>query len=202
MRLSIALAAAAAVAAAAAPPPPPQILLFSFDSAFGDNMLLQRAPAQSAVYGFLDFNASMAGAVVSVTLTPVGGGAPTTVQATLNATVQTFGPEWGVRSVVPANCPGCLPPFNPWNTPLASWKVLFPPQPAGGNYSVTAVCTGCSALGPSTITLANVTFGDMWYCTGQVSFLYGVPAPRARPAPAVAASRAARRPAPRPQLQP
>ena len=129
-------------------------------------MVLQRAPAMAAVYGFLDFNASMAGAVVHVTLTP-DSGTPTTVQATLNATVQTFGPEWGVRSVNASQCPGCLPPFNPWNAPLASWKALLPPQPAGGNFTVTAVCTGCSALGPSSIALADVTFGDLWYCTGQ-----------------------------------
>jgi hypothetical protein len=162
-------AAVALRAATARPtpvPPPPQVLLFSFDSAFGDSMLLQRAPAMAAVYGFLDFNASMAGAVVHVTLTP-DSGAPTTVQATLNSTVQTFGPDWGVRNLNASECPGCLPPFNPWNTPLASWKALLPPQPAGGNFTVTAVCTGCNALGPSTISLSDVTFGDMWYCTGQ-----------------------------------
>jgi len=129
-------------------------------------MVLQMQPAKSAIYGFLDFNASMAGAVVQVTLTP-DSGAPTTVQATLNATVQTFGPSWGPRNLNASQCPGCLPPFNPFNVPLASWKALLPPQPAGGNYTVTAVCTGCSPLGPSTISISNVAFGDVWYCTGQ-----------------------------------
>ena len=129
-------------------------------------MVLQQAPAQAAVYGFLDFNASMAGATVKVSLTPLGG-TPVTVTAQLNATVQTFGPEWGVRNVNASECPGCLPPFNPWNAPLASWKALLPPQPAGGNFTVTAVCTGCSLQGPSTISISNVAFGDVWYCTGQ-----------------------------------
>jgi hypothetical protein len=146
---------------AEAPPPPPQVLIFSFDVAFGDNMLLQQAPAQSAVYGFLDFQGSMTGAVVHVTLTPESG-APTTVVATLNTTVQTFGPDWGVRNLNASECPGCLPPFNPWNTPLASWKALLPPQPAGGNYSITAVCTGCSTISPSTVSISNVAFGDVW----------------------------------------
>ena len=167
MRLAAFLALMVAPGACAtAPPPPPQVLLFSFDSAFGSNMVLQQAPAMAAVYGFMDFNASMAGATVSVTLTPAGG-APISVQAKLNATVQTFGPDWGVRNLDAAQCPGCLPPYNPWNSPLASWKALLPPQPAGGNYTVTATCTGCSPLAPSTVSLYDVTFGDMWYCTGQ-----------------------------------
>ena len=166
MRRSCLALLLAAVAAAPRPPPPPQVLVMSFDSAFGDNMVLQMAPAQSAVYGFLDFNASASGAVVRVTLTPASG-APTTVTATLNATVQTFGPDWGVRALNASDCDGCLPPFNPWNTPLASWKALLPPQAAGGNYTITAVCTGCSPQAPSSVSISNVAFGDMWYCTGQ-----------------------------------
>jgi hypothetical protein len=160
--LSAAAAAAHSSARPSPVPPPPQLLLFSFDVVFGDNMLLQQAPAQAAVYGFLDFAASASGAVVHVTLTPEGG-APTTVQAALNATVQTYGaPEWGVRNLNATDCDGCLPPYDPFNTPLASWKALLPPQPAGGNYTVTAVCTGCSAAAPSTVSISNVAFGDMW----------------------------------------
>ena len=128
-------------------------------------MLLQQAPAKAAIYGFLDFNASTANAVVRVTLTPADGGAPTTVEALLNATFQTFGPDWGVRPC--ASCPDINPPFNPFNAPLASWKALLPPQPAGGNFTITATCAGCSAMGPSAVTITNVIFGDMWYCTGQ-----------------------------------
>ena len=49
-----------------------------------------------------------------------------------------------------------------------TWKVLLHPTAAGGDYTITAACTGCSA--EDTITSASikhVTFGDMWYCTGQ-----------------------------------
>lgn len=139
-------------------------LLFGFDSAFGDNMLLQASPSKSAVYGFLDYAASMAGAVVHVTLTPVSG-TPITVEATLNITYQTFGPDWGVRPC--ASCPDIDAPFNPFGGPLASWKALLPPQPAGGNFTVTAVCVGCTSSAPSTASISNVVFGDMWFCTGQ-----------------------------------
>lgn len=139
-------------------------LFFGFDSVFGDNMVLQQAPAKAAVYGFLDYNASMGGAKVLITLTPEVG-QPITVQAAINATYQTFGPDWGVRPC--ASCPDINPPFNPFNQPLASWKALLPPQAAGGNYTITAACTGCSPLAPSSATIANVAFGDMWYCMGQ-----------------------------------
>ena len=154
-----------AVATVAAPPAPPSsTLALSFDAVFGDNMLLQQAPAHAAVYGFLDYAASMANAVVKVTLTPYGG-VPTTLQATLNTTVQTFGPDWGVRPCL--SCPDIDPPFNPFYSPLASWKVLLPPMPAGGNYSITVSCDTCSPSAPTTATISNIVFGDMWFCSGQ-----------------------------------
>lgn len=140
-----------------APPVTPKPLVFGFDSAFGDNMLLQRAPAMAAVYGFLDFGASIAGAGVRVTLTPDSGSPTTTVVAALNATAQTFGPEWGVRPC--ASCPDINNPFNPFG-PLASWKALLPPMPAGGNFTVTASCEGCLAAFPSTVSISNIVFGD------------------------------------------
>jgi hypothetical protein len=137
-------------------PTPLPVLLFAFDSAFGDNMVLQQAPSKAAVYGFIDYNASMANAVVHVTLTP-DSGSPTTVEATLNITTQTFGPDWGVRPCL--SCPDIDAPYNPFYQPLASWKALLPPQPAGGNYTVTAVCTGCSPSAPSIASISNVVFG-------------------------------------------
>ena len=161
-----ALCALSAWAVNAPPPPPLPVLTFAFDSAFGDNMLLQQAPSMASIYGFIDFNASITNAVVHVTLTPEQG-TPVTLQATLNVTEQTFGPDWGVRPCT--SCPDIDPPFNPFipPTPLASWKVLLPPMPAGGNYTVSADCMGCSADYPTSILIVNVTFGDMWYCTGR-----------------------------------
>ena len=169
MRLSVLCSTLAASLTVAALPGggPVQIpgLFFSFDSAFGDNMVLQQAPAAAAVYGFLDYAASMSNAVVSVTMTP-DSGAPTTVVAKLNTTSQSFGTDWGVRPC--PSCPAIAGPFNPWNSPLASWKVLLPPTPAGANtYTISVSCVGCSADAPTTATISNVVFGDMWYCTGQ-----------------------------------
>lgn len=41
------------------------------------------------------------------------------------------------------------------------WKALLPPQKAGGDWSIIA--TG----GKDSIVLKHVTFGDVWYCSGQ-----------------------------------
>eukprot|EP01043_Picozoa_sp_COSAG02_P033838 COSAG02_NODE_2331_length_9118_cov_10.642976_1_plen_307_part_10 len=44
-----------------------------------------------------------------------------------------------------------------------SWKILLPARPAGSGYSITATCSDGSEQ-----TLVNVSFGDIWFCTGQV----------------------------------
>lgn len=41
------------------------------------------------------------------------------------------------------------------------WKVLLPPQKAGGDWSISATA------GKNSIVLKHVTFGDVWYCSGQ-----------------------------------
>ena len=47
-----------------------------------------------------------------------------------------------------------------------TWKVLFPPQPPGGTYTVSAACTkGCTNT--TATALDDVTFGDVWLCSGQ-----------------------------------
>jgi hypothetical protein len=45
------------------------------------------------------------------------------------------------------------------------WKACFPPNAVGGDYTVTATCTGCTNT--TTALLEHVTFGDVWYCSGQ-----------------------------------
>jgi len=142
-----------------APPPPPPVPStlppLSFGAAFGDNMVLQMEPAKAAVYGYL----GPGGRSVTVTVKSNDGATQSqyTVEAKLNSTVQPFGKEYAVR---PANT------YNPWNEPLATWKALLPPTTAGGDYTITATCTGCTS-GPSSVSISNVAFGDMWYCSGQ-----------------------------------
>ena len=157
-----AIGAAAAAASLQAPPPPPPALYWGFDAGFGDNMVLQRAPAAAAVYGYLDTPAATG---VKVTVWS-GGAALYSVDAQLNTTLQPFGDGWGVRPCPKADCPPYdMALFTPFSTPIPTWKVLLRPTPAGGNYSITAECTGC--LNSSTVSLSNAVFGDIWVCSGQ-----------------------------------
>ena len=46
-----------------------------------------------------------------------------------------------------------------------SWKACLKPTAAGGDFTLTATCTGCTNKTPA--VLEHVTFGDVWYCAGQ-----------------------------------
>lgn len=50
------------------------------------------------------------------------------------------------------------------NAADGTWKAYLKPGAAGGVYTITAGCThGCTG----TASIADVTFGDVWYCAGQ-----------------------------------
>ena len=55
--------------------------------------------------------------------------------------------------------------FSVWTKPVPAWKALLRPMESGGSYTISAQCTGCA--GNATIAIADVTFGDVWYCSGQ-----------------------------------
>ena len=93
-----------------------------FNPGFSDSMVLQRAPAKAAVYGY-------ATAGTSVTL-KIQGGAYTYILAT-TATAD------------------------------GAWRVYLHPTPPGGSY--TATLTG----GATPIVLTDLTFGDVYLCSGQ-----------------------------------
>lgn len=164
MRALIAATALAAVAAQSAPPPPPPPAIFwGFDAPFGDSMVLQRAPAAAAVYGYLD----APGASVRVTVSDGATGVPLySVAATVNTTLQPYGDGWGARPCPKAVCPPYdMATFTPFDGPLPTWKALLQPAAAGTNVTITAECSGCASN--ATLTLRNVVFGDVWLCSGQ-----------------------------------
>ncbi|CAB9528805.1 Sialate O-acetylesterase [Seminavis robusta] len=164
---------------------------FSFDAAFGDNMVLQHgqggAGSRAAIYGFLGPQCQS----VQVDLyaaTPDSQHISFSTSAAINVTQQPFPEddiiateEWGERPCTDLGCPGGVMSgsfhasdrrsFNPWNTRLPTWKVWLPPQPAGGNFTIVATCTTQETVNgtsmPEPISLVNVTFGDVWYCSGQ-----------------------------------
>jgi hypothetical protein len=137
-----------ALGAAGRPPPPPPPPSFGFSPVLGDWMVLQQSPAAAAVYGVAPTSATG----VTVTVSD-GKGTSFHVVAKVgkDATHQPYGyvdPKTGANLPVQNN----------------TWKAQLHPQAAGGDYTITATCTGCSA-DASTATLEHVTFGDMWYCT-------------------------------------
>lgn len=172
MRWTLAAQLLAACVAAASPgeaelqpggaPAPPR-LFWGFDAGFGDGMVLQQAPAIAAVYGYLDVPTA------SVRVTVSQDGAPLySVDAALNATQQPFGAGWGVRPCSKQDCPPYdMATFTPFAYPLPTWKALLRPTAAGGNYTITAVCTGCANASQPPLALINVAFGDVWFCSGQ-----------------------------------
>ena len=46
-----------------------------------------------------------------------------------------------------------------------TWKALLAPAAAGGLYSASAACAACENT--SATTIVNLTFGDVWVCSGQ-----------------------------------
>lgn len=93
-----------------------------------DHMVLQQAPAKSAVYGSISAPSNTA---VSVSIT-VKGDASYTVDGKVDG---------------------------------SDWVAYLKPTKAGGNYSVTVDCKGCD--GNASATISDVTFGEVWYCSGQ-----------------------------------
>jgi len=137
---------------------------FAFDAVFGDNMVLQRAPAKAAIYGFLGNCRTVHLSVFDGDLQLVKEYNDTDVM--VNATKQPFGPDYGARPCRKKNCPPYdMNPFNPWNEPFATWKVLLDPMEAGGNYTIVADCNVGKDKG--SIKMQNIAFGDVWYCSGQ-----------------------------------
>ena len=102
-------------------------------------------PAQAAVYGIIVGAKAGGQTKVQVTVAEAGGanGAASsyTVEAVVDVTSKTA-------------AAGGL---------YARWKAILHPADAGGNYTVTAACTGCTAPG-STAAIEDVTFGDVWFC--------------------------------------
>eukprot|EP01045_Picozoa_sp_COSAG04_P000963 COSAG04_NODE_28_length_36566_cov_70.886665_21_plen_283_part_00 len=146
---------------AAAGKPPPKPQGIAFFAGFSDHAVLQRGPGRAAVYGSL----GPGGTGATVQLSSSGGAAEGSSEE----------PE-----LVEATA-----------TPDGRWKALLPAHPAGGDYTLTATCHGCTAE-PKTAALRHVvrplptfpmaaplcaegrvvlpalqTFGDVVYCSGQ-----------------------------------
>lgn len=149
MKLFLSLAACLlTLGCGAAGKPPPPTPTFGFSPVLGDWMVLQQSPAAAAVYGIAPESAT------GVTVTVSDGKKSYDVVAKVGRDA-THQPN------------GYVDPGSGANLPVQNftWKALLHPTAAGGDYTITAKCTGCGNV--STKTLAHVTYGDMWYCSGQ-----------------------------------
>ena len=141
-------------------PKPPYGVGFGFSTVFGDNMVLQQSPSKSALYGVAGPNHSPSS--VKLRVTNNDDGKTYSVDATVgtDAAHQPFGPGFEGMQLIGLSYWGAAP--------YVMWKALLPPMPAGGNYTITADCIGCSDDGQyQNASITNVTFGDVWHCSGQ-----------------------------------
>jgi sialate O-acetylesterase len=113
---------------------------FFLSAGFSSHMVLQQAPARSAVYGF-------GKGPVSVTVT----GSDAT-GAAVGYTVDAFTVDDGSAPASSSDDP---------SSSLPTWKAFLKPAAAGGSYTVTAK----GATG--TVVLSDCTFGDVYFCSGQ-----------------------------------
>lgn len=119
-----------------------------FSAGFSTKMVLQRsATAGAAVYGFVDGDA-VASIVVSVSGVDGKGGA---VEYSVPATAT---PQPPVGWFPDTNAPPAHGAFV--------WRATLKPADAGGSYKVKVTDSVKSSA-----SLLDVTFGDVWLCSGQ-----------------------------------
>ncbi|CAK0871817.1 unnamed protein product [Prorocentrum cordatum] len=141
----LAVGAASLRRAAAAPPPPQPTLVFS--AGFSSDAVLQRGRPAS-VYGFASGAAAPRVSVAVAGADAAGAAVSYEVAAEVSS--------WGGDSWQPDTQPA--PPHGPW-----VWRAVLRTAAAGGEYTITA--SDGSTHGSASIE--RVTFGDVWFCSGQ-----------------------------------
>ena len=70
---------------------------------------------------------------------------------------------------------GCYFPFagGAFGDDIGVWKVVFPPQPAGGPFTIDMACFDGQG-NMSTSQLQDILFGDVWICSGQSNMAFAV----------------------------
>lgn len=102
-------------------------------------MVLQQAPSSAALYGSVP-DGSPKGVTVSLQLNSSTGYSKTFSTSAFTVT------ESGTQN----------------------WKILLDPMTVGGDYTASLSCASCAGSPSSnSVTIKDITFGDVWLCTGQ-----------------------------------
>eukprot|EP00911_Craspedida_sp_UC1_P001902 UC1_evm2s1460 len=115
----------------------------SFALSYGDHMVLQQAPQQANVWGFV----SKYGGVTAVTVTITGPG------------VVNGGPKVTLQAKI-----------APYNATTSTWIVTLPAQPAAARGMSPVTIT--AATSRASTTISNVLFGEVWVCSGQSNMAF------------------------------
>jgi hypothetical protein len=117
-----------------------------FSAGFSNDAILQRSDTKgAAIYGF-------ANSTGPITVKVDG---KTKELATVSYTVQAETYAWKGAGVYPDTSD---PPVHGTTV----WKATLKPASAGGDYSITVTQSAAE-----TATIARVSFGDVWFCSGQ-----------------------------------
>jgi hypothetical protein len=111
-----------------------------FSGVFSDHAVLQREPSKAAVYGVV-FGAQLQ-TNVSVEVSQITEAGVSEDRYTVLAQIEVG------------------------DNGYAKWKAFLQPAAAGGNYTIKASCSNCDAPENSS-TLVDITYGDVWFCSGQ-----------------------------------
>jgi hypothetical protein len=155
--------------------PRPALAQLSWSAGFSDDAVLQRSAYSegkeqsydeysrrgesggAAVYGFCT-----EGSAVTVAVSGTDGNGATvgySVRAAISPWKQTSG----------CNSTACIDPRTP--LPPAhgafTFRATLHPHPAGGHFTITARSAAASEGANTTITLQRVTYGDVYFCSGQ-----------------------------------
>ena len=115
-----------------------------FAGPINDGVVLQRAPAHAAVLGSVP-PASPANAPLTLTFSGADGAGAAYNKSFAFAAMADF-----------------------------TWKLVLPDAfEAGGNFTVQVTCLSCAG-GVTSISRTNVTFGDVWVCSGQSNMQLGM----------------------------
>jgi hypothetical protein len=137
----------------------PLVGALSWSAGFSDDAVLQRSKDQgAAIYGFAHSDAAIEVAVAGTS------GSGSAVSYKVRAVASPWADTTG------CNATACFDPKTPVPPPHGTfvWRASLQPQPAGGGQFSVTVSSASHAEPNQTLAIGGLTYGDVYYCSGQV----------------------------------